>query len=203
MSRNGVTPLLIGLLLVAASARPAGAQDVGGALEGSIIGSGSQPVSEADVVASSPSLQQPATAHSNARGTFKMLSLPVGTYLVRIRAIGYRPVLYQRVVVSLGRTTSLGVLTLEPQNLDLPEIVVSAEVSPIDLTTASSGTNLRAAQLDGLPLDRSLNSIIALAPQATYRPRISPFARRGSTSPAGASGTTPMRRSSVARWGGS
>jgi carboxypeptidase family protein len=177
--RRGATMMLAGVLLFAATARSAGAQDVAGALEGTILGSGFQPVSEADVVASGPSLQQPATAHSTARGSFKMLSLPVGTYLVRIRAIGYRPVLYQRVVVSLGRTTSLGTLTLEPQAFDLAEIVVSAEVSPIDLTTASSGTNLRAAQLDGLPLDRSLNSIIALAPQATRQAKDLAFRSEG------------------------
>jgi hypothetical protein len=163
----GVT--LLGLLLVGTAARTARGQDVSGWLEGKLLTPQLQPVYDAEVVASGPALQQPMEVHSDARGTFRFLALPAGPYTVRIRSIGVRPVFYERVIVGLGRSTTLGVVTMEPTDVELAEIVVTAEVSPLDLTSAASGTNLRAEQLDGLPLDRSLNSLISLAPEATYQ----------------------------------
>ena len=117
MIRNAATAMLFGLTLVVAAERPVSAQDVAGALEGRIVGTDSQSIAEAEIEASGPSLQQPATVQSSPRGTFRILSLPVGIYTVRIRAIGYRPVLYERVVVNLGGTTSLGVVELEAQTV--------------------------------------------------------------------------------------
>ena len=160
---------LLGLLLLEFASRPVQGQDVSGSLEGKLLTSQLQPLLDAEVVASGPALQQPMEVHSDAQGSFRFLALPAGTYTVRIRSIGVRPVLYERVIVGLGRSTSLGVVTMEPTDVELTEIVVTAEVLPLDLTSAASGTNLRAEQLDGLPLDRSLNSLISLAPEATYQ----------------------------------
>ena len=164
---NLQVPVLLGLLCVAV--RPLSGQDATGSLQGQVLTSALQPVSLAEISAASPALPQPVHVTTDSRGSFRLLAVPAGTYTVSVRAIGYRAVLYEQVVVALGRNTTLGTVTMEPVTLQLADLVVSARIAPIDLTTASSGTNLRAGELDRLPLDRSMNSLISLAPQATYQ----------------------------------
>ena len=45
---------------------------------------------------------------TDIRGYFRLIALAVGTYQVRFALIGYRPVVFNDVIVGLGRTTSLG-----------------------------------------------------------------------------------------------
>jgi hypothetical protein len=111
-------------------------------------------------------MQQPMTVQTDAQGNFRLLSLPVGTYAVRLRAVGYGPARYEGVDVRLGQTTDMGVLHLELQPVELPEIVVRAGVAPINPTTTTSGTTMEAEEFDALPIDRSFVSVVGLAPQA-------------------------------------
>lgn len=160
-------PIVVGLLCVAVG--PLSGQVATGSLQGRLVIGALQPLSSAEIIAASPALPQPMHSTTDTHGNFRLLAVPAGTYTVRIRAIGYRPVLFERVVVALGNNTTIGTVTMEPVTVQLSELVVTARVAPIDLTTASSGTSLRAAELDQLPLDRSVNSLISLAPQATYQ----------------------------------
>jgi hypothetical protein len=165
--RGSHARILIGLLFAATG--PLSAQVATGSMQGTLVAESLQPLPLAEIMAASPALPQPIHITTDANGTFHFLAVPAGTYTVRIRAIGYRPIVFERVVVALGNNTSLGVVTMERLGLQLTDLVVAARIAPIDLTTASSGTNLRAGELDRLPLDRSLNSLISLAPQATYQ----------------------------------
>ena len=166
-SRRLQLPILLALVSVAA--RPLSGQDATGSLEGMVLTPALQPVSLAEISAASPALPQAVHVTTDSRGSFRLLAVPAGTYTVSVRAIGYRAVLYEQVVVALGRNTTIGTVTMQPLTLQLADLVVTSRIAPIDLTTASSGTNLRAGELDRLPLDRSMNSLISLAPQATYQ----------------------------------
>ena len=164
---NRQLPILLGLL--SAAVGPLSGQVATGSMQGTVVSAALQPLSSVEVVAASPALPQPMHITTDTHGNFRLLAVPAGTYTVRIRAIGYRPVLFDQVVVALGNNTTLGTVTMERVTVQLADLVVTLRIAPIDLTTASSGTNLRASELDRLPLDRSMNSLISLAPQATYQ----------------------------------
>ena len=166
--------VLIALLSSALFAPPAHAQDVAGELRGQVIG-GDAPLSQVTVEASGPSLPQPIAVQTDARGQFHLLSLPVGTYELRLRVVGYRPTRYEGVPVTLGRATDLGRIRLEPFVVEVPELTVRADPVSLDPTSTTTGATLDAEQFDALPLDRSFRSVAALAPQANYQlPNLAP-----------------------------
>lgn len=94
------------------------------------------------------------------------MGLPVGTYRIRVAGIGYRIAIYERVTVQLGRATDLGEMRLEPQTVNLPELVITGRPSNIGPTTTAIGLNLSAETFEALPTERDYRSIIALLPQA-------------------------------------
>lgn len=156
---------LWGALLVLLST-PAWSQAVTGELEGWVVDPAGNPLAEALVTTEGPRLQLPRTAQSDPRGYFRIQAVPSGLYTVRLRLIGRRPIALQHVMVALDRTTSLGVIRLEPRAVELPEIIVSGERPVIDPSTTALATNLQAEDFSPLPVERNYRSIVALAPQA-------------------------------------
>ncbi len=158
--------MLMGLTLAGLQVQSVAGQDVAGELSGRVVTHDSLAVPAVEVEASGTALQQPLKVEANERGQFRLLSLPVGTYAVRIRAVGYRPIRYEGVLLNPGQTTDLGVVVLEPMTIELSEIVVTAQNAAIDPTTTTSGTIMQAEEFDALPSDRSFLSVVGLAPQA-------------------------------------
>jgi hypothetical protein len=142
------------------------AQEATGHVEGWVITPEAQPAASVRVTASGPSLQGRRSVEADTRGFFRLSALPVGTYQIRLALIGYRPVVFTDVAVSLGRTTSLGELHLESQALELGEIVVSAKRALLDFASAATVTNIPSEQFRDLPTGRNFRSIITLAPEA-------------------------------------
>jgi carboxypeptidase family protein/TonB-dependent receptor-like protein len=152
--------------IVLTSAGSASAQDATGRIEGRVLASDARPAASARVAASGPSLQRSREAETDVRGYFRLPDLPVGTYQVRLALVGYRPVRFDGVAVRLGRTTSLGETSLEPQAFELGEIVVHADRPLVDVASAATATNLPSEQFSDLPTERNFRSIVSLAPQA-------------------------------------
>ena len=161
VSRTGV---LVSILLTWTSS--ASAQDANGHVEGRVLKADARPAPAVRVAASSPSLQLHQVVETDARGYFRLSTVPVGTYQVRLALVGYRPVVFEGVTVRLGRTTSLGETRLELQAFELGEIVVNAERPLVDLASAASVTNIPSEQFENLPTSRDFRSIVSLAPQA-------------------------------------
>ena len=152
--------------VVIVSAGTARAQDATGRIDGTVVTSGDRPAAAVRIAASNPNSQVRQEVESDARGYFRLGTLPVGTYQVQLALVGYRPIKFDSVTVRLGRTTSLGVTVLTSHALELGEIVVIATRPLVDVTSAAVGTNLTAEQFRGLPTGRNFRSIVRLAPQA-------------------------------------
>ncbi len=146
--------------------RPISAQQADGNLEGLIVDATGQPLPDARVVASGPSLQGTRGIATDRDGYFRLQALPAGSYTLRISHVAHQATTYENVQVRLGATTSLGKLSLEQAVLEQPRVVVSAGRPPIDPATTTLGMNLRAGTFEALPTDRNFRSIVALAPQA-------------------------------------
>ena len=142
------------------------AQEVSGSLQGRAVTPHAEPVAEVRVTIAGPSLQGTRTSQTDLQGFFQMLALPAGSYTVRLARIGFRPVVVDSVPVRIGSTTNLGLVTLEPQALELGEIVVSGRRFSIDPASTTIGANVDATTYDALPVGRDYRSVVAFLPHA-------------------------------------
>jgi hypothetical protein len=142
------------------------AQQTTGDIQGRVLGSGSQPLSDVQVTVTSPRLQGDRRTLSDDRGAFRLLGLPPGAFTLRLTRVGYRPVTIEKVAVQLGHTTALGAVTLPEQATELPPLVVTADRPAIDPLTTTVGTEVSATAIQHLPVGRDYRSIITLLPQA-------------------------------------
>src|SRR5437667_4455965 len=142
------------------------AQEVSGSIQGRAVTPHAEPVAEVRITIAGPSLQGTRTSQTDLQGFFQMLALPAGSYTVRLARIGFRPVVVDSVPVRIGSTTNLGLVTLEPQALELGEIVVSGRRFSIDPASTTIGANVDATTYDALPVGRDYRSVVAFLPHA-------------------------------------
>jgi hypothetical protein len=161
-----VHAVCVAFALTVAIAEPALAQEQSGQIIGRVLTEGGVPAAGVGVVADGRSILGSHNETTDASGYFRLPTLPVGSYRLRLSFVGYRPVALDSVVVMLGRTTTIGEVTLQAQVYELGEIVVRAEQALVDVASAATATNLSSEQFKNLPTDRNFRSIVSLAPQA-------------------------------------
>src|SRR6266545_2826719 len=122
--------------------RPLPAQEVSGNLQGRALSPQAEPVAEVRVTIAGPSLQGIRTTQTDPQGFFQVLALPAGPYSVRLTRIGFRTLVIDGVPVRVGGTTNLGLVTFEPQALELGELVVNASRFSIDPAGTTVGANV-------------------------------------------------------------
>ncbi|HEY6060199.1 MAG TPA: TonB-dependent receptor, partial [Gemmatimonadales bacterium] len=166
------------LLGVPASVR---AQAVTGSLEGRVLSAQGEPLANAVITLSGPFLQGTRSAPADARGYFHFPDVPPGEYELRLAHIGYQPVVIQRVVVALGRTTRLETVTMTPHPVALEPIMVTAQGVSLDPTHTTVGGTLDPSDYTGLPGDRDYKSLITVLPHANASTRGDPVNVGGST----------------------
>jgi hypothetical protein len=146
------------LLLVAS---PLMAQTAG-RIQGTVTDNSGAGVPGAVVTATSPNLQGVQTTTTDTRGEFRFLSVPPGTYTVKVELSGFKTVNQTGVVVGLDRTVTL------PVSLEVAAVVETIEVtgeSPIiDSTSTSTGVNANADLFNRLPVRRDIYAIARVAP---------------------------------------
>jgi len=180
-------PRLAALLLFAplivnvGVASRAAAQEVTGAIQGTIISPEGTPEPEVHFTLSGPNLQGSRETSSDRHGFFQFLAVPPGTYELHVGRIGFRPIEVRGVLVELGRTTAVPPLTLDPQPIKLESVEVLAPRIRIDPVHAAAGGTLDAKDYAALPVDRDYKSIIALLPLANQSYRGDPVNVGGST----------------------
>jgi hypothetical protein len=165
-ARRLFLPELLTLGLVLLGARPGGAQEVTGSLEGRVIDEERAPVAQVLVTVAGPALQGRRTASSDEDGVFRLPALPVGVFHVRFTRLGYEEAAVEDVRVQLGRTTSLGDVRLRVHAVEVRGTTTTASRPLIDPRSTTIGSNLTAATFGGLPSDRDYQSIVTLAPGA-------------------------------------
>ncbi len=141
-------------------------QDISGNIEGYIVDTLGSPLTGVNILLESENLQGTLGAATNDEGYFRIINLPVGIYIVKISSIGYQKITFQNVQVQLGKTIFLGEIQLKPQNIDLPEVVISGNTLSIDPNSTVVGANLHLKDFERLPLDRNYRSVAALLPMA-------------------------------------
>jgi hypothetical protein len=117
------------------------------------------------VTATSPQLQGERTAVTDSTGTFRIPSLPPGTYAVKVSLSGFQDLKQENVTVSLDKTASLNM------KMQLAGMTTSVEVtaqSPvIDTTSAAGGVTVDQAMMQRLPVARNFYGTARFAPGVT------------------------------------
>jgi outer membrane receptor for ferrienterochelin and colicin len=147
--------LALGMALTAPIALPAFAQNTAGALAG-------HAAAGATVTVTNPATGFSRTVAVGADGSYRIASLPVGTYTVTVQQNGQAVGSPVTVNVSLGTTTTrdLAGASAELQTVE----VQGTSISPIDVTSTETATNVTAEQLQRLPIERDVLSVAQLAP---------------------------------------
>ena len=142
------------------------AQDITGNIEGYIIDSSNVPLLGVNILLESENLQGTLGAATNDEGYFRIINLPVGIYNVKISFIGYQKITFQNIQIQLGKTTSLGEIKLNQQNIDLPELIISGRRNNIDPNSTVYGSNLQSKDFENLPIERNYQGMITILPQS-------------------------------------
>ena len=158
--RHATSAVLFALLFAA----PLQAQDIRGHLQGRVVDTAGNPVETVDVVVRSTDLQGERSVVTNRSGDFALRWLPVGSYEVELRRIGYESLVLTGIVVRLGRTTTVGQVELMETPVELEAISARADRLLIDPESTAGGVNLTPDLFRNLPNDRDYRSMVTMAP---------------------------------------
>jgi len=158
--------IVVAAIVVLFCVAPASAQEITGDLEGRLVDEDGQPVAFANVNVISPSLQGGRGVMSTSDGYFGIFKLPVGVYTVKISHVSYQQATYENVSVRLGRTTTIGIITLTSKTFEAEAIVVTEKKKLIDPNSMTIAINLSSEEFQELPVDRNYQEMPALLPHA-------------------------------------
>jgi len=139
---------------------------VTGDLRFSVIDSLSDPVPGVNAVVTGPNVQGVRGGVTNDLGFCSVLALAPGKITVRLSHTAYQPVVFEEVLIQLGKTTSLGEIRVLARTHDMPELVISGQQLSIDPRTTTYGSNLRPSDFENLPVERNYRSMISLLLQS-------------------------------------
>ncbi len=142
------------------------AQSTTANLEGWILDSNNNPVATANIIVSSSDLQGSRGISTDERGYFRITSIPIGIYSIKISHISYQKVTINNINLYLGQTTSLGEIHLQQSTIETSEVIVSAGKPLIDTRSTTNGKSLSAKQFEQLPIERNYFHVAELLPNA-------------------------------------
>jgi outer membrane receptor protein involved in Fe transport len=126
-----------------------------GKIAGTIIDKvNSEPLIGANVVVLGTSLG----AISDIDGNYSILSVPPGTYNVQVSFIGYRKIIISDVRVFIDQTARVDV-ALEPQAIEVNEIIIVAERKLIKPDVATSVAAISDREIEALPITNVVSAV--------------------------------------------
>ncbi|MFQ5530337.1 MAG: TonB-dependent receptor domain-containing protein, partial [Gemmatimonadota bacterium] len=164
MGRNLVRSILA-LLFVFMLAGTAGAQQTTGVIRGSVNATDGQAIGTVEVTAANTATGVRTTTLTTAGGSYVFPSVPVGTYDVEARRIGYRAQVRQGIRVTLASTQLIN-FVLEVGAAELAPISVSVDQGLIDPDQSGVVDLVTAEQVAAIPVPgRNFADLIALSPK--------------------------------------
>jgi hypothetical protein len=121
-----------------------------GVLRGVVSDSMGGPLAGATVTLRNTATNLTRSLTTNGAGVFVATLLPLGTYDVTARAVGYRPEGRRGLAIRLGETAEIS-FRLTAQTVQLEEIAVNSGQAPVDVTASESSTRIPIQAVEGLP----------------------------------------------------
>jgi hypothetical protein len=174
--------IAIVFLAVVFSAAGAAAQTAPtGKIVGKVKDADGGPLPGASVEATSPKLVGKASAVTDETGSFRLFSLPSGTYTVVFTLQNFKPVKRDGVVLQLEQTITLDI-TLEQGSLS-EEVTVIGQSPLIDVKSTTKGATMTREVFMQLPRNRDFTGLLSTVPGVQYE------SNQGGLSVDGASGS--------------
>jgi outer membrane receptor protein involved in Fe transport len=159
-------------------------------LTGTVVDTATKkPLGDVVVTVTSPDLQGEQTVVTDKSGSYRIPSLPVGTYTLRLEGDGYKPFSRGGIKLSVNSTIRVNAELL-PEGIKAEEVVVVGKAPTVDVGSSSTGVTLNQDFVSRIALNppggkaaasRSFESLAGVAPGAqadTYGVSIA-----GTTSP--------------------
>jgi len=142
-------PLLLAAISLTPTLLHAQAQATTGVIRGVATDSSGNPVA-AFVTVRNTETNFTRTVKASDQGVYVTTLLPLGTYNVSARAVGYAPASKSNIAVTLGQTVDLPI-TLARTTTQLTGVTVVAQVPTVDPTLSAEATHLPAEVVSALP----------------------------------------------------
>ena len=137
-----------------------------GAIGGTVANEKKEVVAGATVSVKNTATNKEDTGATDGEGRFKISNLQPGEYTVTINSTGFAPFTQNRVIVEVGRETSLDVgMTIGPIQPNTVEITAEAPV--INTTQQDFSTNMNQTSINELPVNGQRWSNFALLTPGT------------------------------------
>src|SRR5277367_6578528 len=160
--RTLVALLAVGLFLMS-FAIDAGAQQITGAIRGTVKDEQGAVVSGATVRATNVATGLSRSVSTDNDGSYYIQYLPVGTYNVEVDQSGFMKFVQQNLPLSVDQTQALNI-TLAV-GVETQTVTVSAAPALIDTNSATLGRTVQPAEIIGLPLvNRNPYAELSLTP---------------------------------------
>lgn len=138
------------------------ADNVNGAIKGTLTTQSSQSLAGATVVVVNKNNGYRKTLTADSEGRFNIKTLPIGKYDVSVSKAGFETAQIKDVVIGVGKTAFMEI----PLTMGEIEIisVVGGTISVVDVSVSESSFNISAEELEILPIARNITSVALLAP---------------------------------------
>ncbi len=153
---------LVALTMLLLVVMPTFAQTTVGTMTGTVIMDGA-PLPGVTVTISSPALQGTRVAYTDVNGNYNFAALPPGDYTVNFTMESMQP-------VTTTTRVSLGGTARANANMRMSAVAESITVTaaaPAVLETTEVQTNIQSDLIDELPIGRTIQATITLAPGVT------------------------------------
>ena len=140
-----------------------------GRIVGTVVDADGQPLPGARIAARSKATGLTLTGLTDVRGTYRIVSMPVGTYSVLASLSGFGSQSEPSVVITLGSAPTVDFkLRLAPRS---EAITIIGEVRAIETTQTASQTTIDNNAIRSLPINgRNFTDFVLLAPNSQKRP---------------------------------
>ena len=157
--RKFFVPLLAIAIVGVATGSLAYAQTTGD-IQGTVTDSSGAALPGVTCTATSPSMQGTRTAVTSNNGSYRISTVPPGTYKVSCGLAGFATG-EKTAVVTLGSTPTVN-HTLQISQTE--EVVVSGQAPVVDTGSTTTGSNYSAKVMEKLPLGRNYAAVVRLQP---------------------------------------
>jgi hypothetical protein len=170
----GALSFCISLALLVVMAGVACAQQVTGAIVGTVVDPNGAPVQGATVTAKDVERGTTLVTQSNDTGTFNFANVPVGTYEVKADAKGFRPVAQKAFTLVLNQTARLNFQLKVGAVTETVE--VSAEALLLQTDTSLIGSVVESRTIQALPLStHNTNQLTLISNAGVITPNLFGF----------------------------
>lgn len=134
-----------------------------GSMAGTVVDEAEAVLPGVTITLTSPQLIAPQVSRvSNVNGLFRFPYLPPGTYTLKAELTGFSTYVIQGIIVKLGLTTDV-VVNMTQASLE-EEVLVVSEAPIMSIENTKLSTNVSTEEIHQLPINRSLYTVVDLAP---------------------------------------